>query len=84
MSVATGAAPAAVAAEYEGVGFAQFKADLAETLIEMLAPIQAAYRRFVSDSSYLEAVFRDGVDRARERSRAKMREVRGSLGLPGR
>src|SRR5438445_13509524 len=43
-SVATGEAIAAIEARYDSQGYGQFKQDVAEAVVELLAPIQERYR----------------------------------------
>ena len=43
MTVATGEPPEAIEARYDSGGYGQFKGDVAEAVVELLAPIQARY-----------------------------------------
>ena len=44
MSVATGEPLEAIESRYDGAGYGDFKADVAEAVVELLAPIQSRYR----------------------------------------
>lgn len=46
--------------------FAAFKADLAEIIIQRLAPIQEKYHQFLKDELYLEEVARKGAEKAKK------------------
>ena len=63
MSVATGASIPEIQARYDGQGYGPFKDDVAEAVVELLAPIQERYRELRADD--------DGVRRllAAERRR---------------
>ena len=68
MTVATGESAEAIEARYDGGGYGQFKDDVADAVVELLAPIQERYRR---------AARRPG--RADPAARARRREgARGS------
>src|SRR3954447_4688999 len=54
MSVATGDAPDAIEARYDGGGYGQFKGDVAEAVIGVLEPIQARYAELQSDRGELQ------------------------------
>lgn len=82
MGVATGEDPTDIACRYEGTGFAQFKSDLAEAIVEMLRPIQEEYRRVTGDRAGLDTILRTGADRARSISTPKLADVRRAIGLP--
>ena len=45
MTVATGESAEAIEARYDGGGYGQFKGDVADAVVELLAPIQARYCR---------------------------------------
>jgi tryptophanyl-tRNA synthetase len=66
MAVASGEAPEAIEQRYEGSGYGRFKADVAEAVIEVLAPIRAGYQELRADSGELERLLAQGAARARE------------------
>ena len=75
----------AIEPRYEGKGYADFKADLAEVIVEALAPIQARIRELEADKSYTLEVLRTGAERAEaiaERTLAKVRERVGLVPRP--
>jgi len=55
---------AAVLRDHGGKGFGDFKKSLAELLVEKLAPISAETRRYLDDPAGVDAVLRDGAERA--------------------
>jgi tryptophanyl-tRNA synthetase len=55
---------AEVLAQYAGLGFGAFKPALAEAAVEALRPVTDAMRRYMDDPTEIDAVLRDGADRA--------------------
>ena len=68
MSVATGEEPDAIESRYDGAGYGQFKADVAEAVVAVVAPIQERYRELRGDSAELQRLLGIGADKARETS----------------
>jgi tryptophanyl-tRNA synthetase len=68
MSVATGQEPEAIESRYDGAGYGDFKADVAETVIDLLAPIQSRYRELRADPAELQRLLAIGADKARAAS----------------
>ena len=68
MSVATGQQPEAIESRYEGAGYGDFKADVAEAVVELLAPIQSRYRELRADPAELQRLLGIGLERARAAS----------------
>jgi len=67
--------------KYQGRGYGDFKADLAEVVINFLAPIQKKYQKLISDKAYLDQILTDGAKKARSISRPKMKQVNDKVGL---
>ena len=75
--------PEAVLKEFGGRQFSEFKPALADLAGEKLAPIAGEMRRIIADPAYVDAVLRDGGNKARERAEATMKTVREIIGLLG-
>ncbi|MBY0567468.1 MAG: tryptophan--tRNA ligase [Hyphomonadaceae bacterium] len=67
--------------EYGGKGFGVFKPALAEALSTKLAPIAAEMRRLNADPGALDAILRDGAEKARAVAQPIMAEVRDVVGF---
>ena len=67
--------------EFGGKGFGVFKPALAETLAAKLSPIAAEMRRLNADPAALDAILRDGAERARTIAAPIMAEVRDIVGF---
>ena len=81
LSVATGKAVPELEAAYEGKGYGDFKADVADAVVAMLAPVRERYAELVADPAALDDVLARGVDRARETTTRTMTAVRERVGL---
>ena len=69
MSVATGDSIEDVEARYaDGAGYGEFKGDVAEAVVELLAPIQDRYRALRADEGELRRLLAVGAERARAES----------------
>ena len=67
--------------EYQGKGYAQFKQDVAQAVIEFLRPVQERYKQYTKDRAYVVEVLQQGVQKARELSHKKLAQVKKAVGL---
>jgi len=67
--------------EYGGQQFSVFKPALADLAVEKLAPIASEMRRIQGDRAYVDAVLKDGGDRAGALAEGTMKTVRDIIGL---
>ena len=81
LSVCTGRAVADLETDYEGKGYGDFKADVAEAVVALFAPVRERYAELVADPAALDDVLAAGAARAREVASATMAEVRERVGL---
>ena len=70
-----------IAADFEGKGYGAFKDAVADVVIETLSPIQKKYEEISADKAYLEAVMKDGDERASQLAMRTMRKVHKKVGL---
>ncbi len=70
-----------VLTEFGGKGFGVFKPALAETLAAKLSPIAAEMRRLNADTAALDAILKDGAEKASAVAQPIMAEVRDVVGL---
>jgi tryptophanyl-tRNA synthetase len=71
----------AVLKEFGGQQFSAFKTALADLAVEKLAPIAGEMRRISYDRAYVDAVLKDGGERAGTLAEATMKDVRNIIGL---
>jgi tryptophanyl-tRNA synthetase len=65
LSVANGESFAQIEAGYDGKGYGDLKGDVAEAVVELLAPLQRRYAELRSDPAELERLLAVGAERAR-------------------
>ncbi|WP_185984007.1 tryptophan--tRNA ligase [Aureimonas mangrovi] len=70
-----------VLAEYGGRQFSEFKPALVELAAEALGPVTGEMRRLIADPGHIDAVLRDGGERANEIAEATMRDVKTIVGM---
>ena len=70
-----------VLAEYGGQGFGAFKPALADLTVATLAPINARFAALRGDAGYLDAVLRDGGERASAIAEPVLAEVHAAVGF---
>jgi tryptophanyl-tRNA synthetase len=81
LSVATGKGVDELEAAYAGRGYGDFKADVADAVVELFAPIRERYAALIADPGHLDDVLADGAARARTVAAATMATVRDRVGL---
>ena len=80
-SLAEGASVEEIEARFEGQGYGEFKAALAETLVTHLAPIRRRYEELVGDLEELSRYIKMGATRASEVAESTLADVREAVGL---
>lgn len=63
-SAVTGKTADEVEKEFSGKGYGDFKLAVGETVADTLAPIKAEYDRIITDKKALEALYREGAQKA--------------------
>ena len=66
---------------YSGGGYGTFKKDLAEVVVDALAPIRERTEKLLADEAELDALLAVGAARARELARATMARVSAGMGF---
>jgi tryptophanyl-tRNA synthetase len=84
LSVATGGAPEAIESRYGSDGYATFKEDVGEAVVELFAPIQERYRELRADEGELRRLLAVGADKAREASAPTLAAMYERMGFTGR
>ncbi|QQG44263.1 MAG: tryptophan--tRNA ligase [Candidatus Roizmanbacteria bacterium] len=67
--------------QYQGIGYGQFKSDLAEVVVGSLKKIQEKYQVIKKDEGYLNKVLNEGRDFSLEKSSQKIKEIKRLMGL---
>ena len=71
----------AVENKFAGKSYNEFKEELAQVIIEGLAPFQKKYAEIDKDKSYVLEVINSGAKKARELAEPMMKEIRQKIGL---
>lgn len=67
--------------KYEGQGYAQFKQDVAEAIVEELSPIQEKVKELTSNKEYLESIYKKGAERANYIANKTLRKMQKKIGF---
>ena len=73
--------PDAVLADYAGKGFGAFKPDLADLAVATLGPIRDDMLRLLNDRAAIDAILRDGADKAAALAAPMLRRAQEAMGL---
>lgn len=82
MAAARGVSPDEVEREYaEAAGYADFKRDVGEAIVELLAPVRERYGPIRDDEKVLEETLREGAEKAEVIAADTLELVRSRMGL---
>ena len=81
ISVVRGVAPEQVEGEFEGSGYGDFKAAVAEAVVDYLAPVRDRYAELRSDEAGLETTLAAGAEKARAIASETVADVRDAMGI---
>ena len=77
----TGKTTEEIVLDYEGMGYAKLKEDVAEIVVEELAPIQEKIDYLLKNKDYLEKIYSDGAQKADAVARKTLRKVQKKVGF---
>ncbi|MBZ0198829.1 MAG: tryptophan--tRNA ligase [Ignavibacteriaceae bacterium] len=66
---------------FEGKGYADFKKELADVIIEGLRHLQSRYLELIIDPSYVDSLLKDGASRVRPIAEKTLNEVKTKIGI---
>ena len=81
LSVCTGTPVPELEAAYDGKGYGDFKADVADAVVALTAPVRERYAELIADPAHLDAVLAEGARRAGTVADTTMSAVRERIGL---
>jgi tryptophanyl-tRNA synthetase len=81
MAVATGDPVADIEARYDGAGYGQFKEDVGEVVVRLLAPIQERYEALRADEGELRRMVAVGAEKARAASAPTLEAMYERMGF---
>ena len=80
-SALTGREISEIESTYAGKGYGDFKADLADVVVEFVTPVQEKVRHYLDDTEALDAILAAGAERARGVAVTTMELVRERVGF---
>jgi tryptophanyl-tRNA synthetase len=81
MAVATGEAPEAIEARYDGEGYGTFKVDVGEAVAELFEPVRRRYEDLRSDETELQRLLAVGAEKARKTSEPVLQSMFDRMGF---
>jgi tryptophanyl-tRNA synthetase len=84
MAVATGDSIGDIETRYDGSGYGQFKEDVGEAVVELLAPFQRRYEELRSDDAELMRLLAIGAEKARSASAPTLERMYDRMGFARR
>ena len=81
MAAVSGVSAQKVQDEFSGKGYGQFKAAVADALIEALAPVRAKFEEIMADKAMLDETLKLGSESAQRRVNKTMSKVRRKVGF---
>lgn len=67
--------------QYQGLGYGQFKADLADMLVACFEPIQTRYYELIKDNTLLLDIMEQGAQAANQEASKVLAKVKQAIGL---
>jgi tryptophanyl-tRNA synthetase len=80
-AVARGVAPEEIEREFDGSGYGDFKAAVAESVVSLLTPVRERYAELRPDEAGLERALAQGAEKAREIASGTLADVRERMGV---
>ncbi|HEY8001111.1 MAG: tryptophan--tRNA ligase [Vicinamibacteria bacterium] len=81
LAVIRGVEPEQVERDFEGSGYGDFKSEVAEAVVDYLAPVRERYAAIRADEAGLESVFAAGAAKARPIASETLADVRDAMGV---
>ena len=81
LSVASGRTQAEIEAHYGNSGYGQFKTDVGDAIVELLAPVQARYAELRADEGELRRLLALGAEKARATSAPVLERMYERMGF---
>ena len=67
--------------KYEGLGYSQFKKDVAEAIVAELEPIQIKIKEYTGKKAYLEEIYKKGSEKANYVANKTLRKMQKKIGF---
>ena len=80
-SAVTGKTAEQITAEFEGKGYGDFKTAVGEAVVEELRPVRERYEAIIKDKAALEALYKEGAEKANYAARKTLSKVMKKVGF---
>ncbi|MBU3142466.1 tryptophan--tRNA ligase [Clostridium sp. CF012] len=81
LTTITGMSSEEIEEKYEGLGYAQFKKDVAEAIVSELEPIQKKVLEYLGNKTYLEEIYKKGSEKANYVANKTLRKMQKKIGF---
>jgi tryptophanyl-tRNA synthetase len=81
LMIITGKSVEEIEEKYEGLGYAQFKKDVAEAIVSELEPVQIKVKEYVGNKAYLEGIYKRGAEKANYVANKTLRKMQKKIGF---
>ncbi|CAK8163302.1 Tryptophan--tRNA ligase [Candidatus Xenohaliotis californiensis] len=66
---------------YSGYGYAKFKSDLADIIVDAISPISIKLKELLADYSYLSKILHNNAEKAKSIAAANIKEIKYIMGI---
>ena len=80
-SIITGKTMEEIEKEFEGKGYGEFKAKVANVIVEELKPFQEKYSEIINNKEYLDEIIKEGAKKAEAKAKKTLEDVYRKVGL---
>lgn len=81
MSCMSGKSLDEIAREFSGVGYGSFKTAVADSVVDVLIPLQTEVKRLLADKAYLSGILKNGADHASYVANKTLSKVKKKIGF---
>lgn len=81
MAAVTGRSIDSIVSDYSGKGYGDFKADVAEAVVECIRPIRAEYDKISADREYLRQICAEGAEKSTRIAERTLKKVYKKVGF---
>jgi tryptophanyl-tRNA synthetase len=81
LTTITGMSTEEIEEKYKGLGYAQFKSDVAEAIVGELEPIQKKIVEYLGNKDYLEGIYKKGSEKANYVANKTLRKMQKKIGF---
>ncbi len=80
-SCATGKSTQEIEKEFDGRGYGDFKLAVAQSVVDVLSPIQSEYKRLIADETYMSGQFAAAAEKAADIANDTLHRLKDKIGF---